>query len=412
MILEKLRSIPQHTHFTLNSDGGGAWTDIAGILALLVAVGIGFFTYDLSDFRLWLSVVLAMVYLMLTWGIEFDELGWLRNLKIGLLALIPLTLILLGVNGWAAILMLFVLCATVMYTLPERNGYIWIGILCLFIVLVYLTIWADDGDLFVAFGTVAGFLFIGSAASGQVKALEAEQKSRHLLQQLQNAHQQLQERADQAEELAITNERNRLAREVHDTLGHQLTVAAVQLEGAQKLIDREPQKAMAMVGTVREQILEGLSELRRTVSALRAPIEEDLSLPSALPRLVQNFESATNIKTELSITNELPELSGQQRHALYRAAQELLTNIQKHAQASHAWINLSAAGGHTTLAVEDNGRGIQNGADTTGFGLRGLRERVTQVGGTVSFDNRTGSGTAVTVSLPVSELDNGRETNE
>lgn len=377
------------------------WTDVAGVLALTVAVGLGFLDHDLGDFRLWLSVVLAALYLFLTWGIEFVETLWLSNLKIGLLMLIPLTLILVGINGFTAVLMFFVLSATVMYTLPERNGYIWLGILGLIIILVYITVWADHGNVLTSIGTVAGILFVGSAASSQVKAIEAEIESRRLLNELEHAHQQLQNQAAQAEELAITNERNRLAREVHDTLGHKLTVAAVQLEGAQKLINSDPNRAEEMVATVREQVLLGLSELRKTVSTLRAPVEEELSLSNALPRLVRNFEDATSIKTTLTIAAEVPPLPSDYRHTLYRSAQELLTNIQKHAQADQAWLALSVVDAEFVLTIEDNGRGFSEMTEQSGFGLQGIRERVTHLGGEVKINKRAGGGTLVNASLPV-----------
>jgi len=150
---------------------------VAGTLALTVAIGLGFLDYSLNDLRLWLSVLLAVLYFFLTWGIEVADIPWLRNLQIGILALIPLTLMLVGVNGFAAILMFFVLSATVMYILPERNGYIWICIFGIVVLLVYFTAWRAHGNLLNGIGTFAGFLFIGSAASGQVKALRAEQES-------------------------------------------------------------------------------------------------------------------------------------------------------------------------------------------------------------------------------------------
>ena len=86
-------------------------------------------------------------------------------------------------------------------------------------------------------------------------------------------------------------------------------MAAVQLEGAQKLISRNPEKAIAMVGTVREQVLEGLSELRQTVTALRAPVIEESSMRSALGQLVAHFMNATNISVQLQLPEHLPNLS-------------------------------------------------------------------------------------------------------
>lgn len=113
-----------------------------------------------------------------------------------------------------------------------------------------------------------------------LRADAARQETQQVLDELDDAHQQLQTYAAQVEELAVAEERNRLSREVHDTLGHRLTVLIVQLAGAERLVAKQPDRATEKIATVRQQLDEGLGELRRTVAMLRAPSETDLALPN------------------------------------------------------------------------------------------------------------------------------------
>ena len=161
------------------------------------------------------------------------------------------------------------------------------------------------------------YAFMGVFAGALARADAARRKSQALLAELQEAHRQLQDYALRAEELAVVEERNRLAREMHDTLGHHLTVASVQLEGAQRLCSSDSEQAARMVGTAREQVREALGELRGTVAALRSPIEADLQLRSALRRLTDHYESATGLMVHRVLPDEMPPLPDAYRLTLF-----------------------------------------------------------------------------------------------
>jgi signal transduction histidine kinase len=248
---------------------------------------------------------------------------------------------------------------------------------------------------------IAGYFFFGTFANALRQAHLARQNNARLLEQLRGANQQLQEYAGQVERLATVEERNRLAREMHDTIGHRLTVAAVQLEGAQRLIPRDPERAARMVGTVREQVREALSELRHTVAALRQPPAIDLPLPEALQRLALSFQEATGLHVHLALPDDTPELPPAHRLALYRAAQEGLTNVQRHAQAQDTWLTLSWAANAIRLSVADNGVGLGSSPHQPGAGLCGLQERAAQLGGQVCVEARQAGGTHMSMSLPL-----------
>ena len=285
--------------------------------------------------------------------------------------------------------------------LTLRPAIAWIGLFTATTALLFCNTQGWQQGVFNSIPYTIGFIFSGAFAYGLNKAEAAQRESQILLEELRHTYRQLQEYAAKAEELAVSEERNRLAREMHDALGHRLTVSAVQLEGAQRLIESNPQRAGYMMSTVREQVLEALSELRRTVATLRTPLEEDLSLPKALARLAANFEEATGITIHPTLPDEAPNLPDAHRLGLYRMAQEALTNIQRHAQAKEAWLEFSLQDGFATLLVKDNGVGLPQNALKTGFGLRGLQERAVQLGGKLLLESEPNGGTQVSLNLPL-----------
>jgi signal transduction histidine kinase len=252
----------------------------------------------------------------------------------------------------------------------------------------------------------AGYSFFGIFGSIMMQAQTERQKSQGLLEELQEAHHQLQDYVLRVEELAVAEERNRLAREMHDSLGHRLTVASVQLEGAQYLIPEDPQRAAQKVEVVRDQVQEALGELRQTVAQLREPLEASLSITQALQRLIASFEAASNLTVNVLLDEDIPPLPDSHRLALYRSAQEGLTNVQRHAKAHNVWLQLSYHAGVVCLLVSDDGIGLPEGAEQAGFGLRGMRERMGLVGGKLLFEPRPGGGTQLRVEVPLPAEEN------
>lgn len=304
------------------------------------------------------------------------------------------------INPWFAVLF-FVLSPEVMLRFPRQIGYAWIGAFAaITVALFWLAGRGDLGLLVTALIYIAGYFFFAAFATQTARAEAAQAESRRLLQELREAHTRLQAYTAQAEALAVAEERNRLAREMHDTLGHRLTVVAVQLEAIARLAGTDPERATAMAGAARQEVRTALAELRQTVAALRAPLEADLPLEPALRHLAAEFETATGLPVTLDLPAALPALPATHRLALYRAAQEGLTNVQKHAAATHAWLRLTVADGRVCLSIADNGRGPRTDA-TGGFGLRGLRERADYLGGTVSLHPRPQDGAELVMTLPL-----------
>ncbi len=303
----------------------------------------------------------------------------------------------------------YVLSVYAVVALPQVAAYRWIALFALSTVASLVITYGWVSGLLNAAIYLSGFAFFVAFAHLTRQANEARAESERLLRELQEAHHALQAYAAQVEKLAVAEERNRLAREMHDTIGHRLTVAAVQLEAAQRLLPEAPERTAGMIATVREQVRAALNELRHTVAALRQPLESDLPLERAIPRLVTDFEQATGLQVTLEWPRALPPLTPPQRLTLFRAIQEGLTNVHKHAQARRARVRLNVLPDALTLQIVDDGRGPQRGR--SGFGLRGLQERAAQLGGQVAFGPHPDGGAQLTITLPLPPTNATNTTN-
>ncbi|MEM7343208.1 MAG: sensor histidine kinase [Chloroflexota bacterium] len=298
-------------------------------------------------------------------------------------------------------ILFFVMSVHVMMTFPTKQALGWISVFILITTWAYV---ANQGWVAGLLNTLvngAGYLFFGAFGNALARIEQARQESQQLFGELQTAHQQLQAYTDQVEVLAVSEERNRLSRDLHDTLGHRLTVSIVQLEGAERLVKQEPDRARVMINTVREQLKEGLAEVRQTVALLRTPLTTDLSLPKALRQLQQSFQTATDLQVTADIPDDLPALPDSYRLALYRVAQEGLTNIQRHAQAQNVWLSLQVVPKAISLTLRDDGLGFTQNESEGGFGLRGMKERAAQLQGTMEINGYGDRGTTLHFQLPL-----------
>jgi signal transduction histidine kinase len=222
-----------------------------------------------------------------------------------------------------------------------------------------------------------------------------------LYDELRAAHAELQTLHRQAEEAAVNRERNRLAREIHDSVAHYLTVVNLQLEAVEKLGEDQPLRAVGEARKARRLTVECLQEVRRSVAALRSATLEELSLAGALKKLTEDFAETTgmDVHLEVAVPEDLP-LPPDARLALYRAAQEGLTNVHRHARARTARIALTRQNGNVELVVEDDGVGPDGGKSEGGFGILGLRERVELLGGQLGFAPAPSGGSRLAISVP------------
>ena len=248
--------------------------------------------------------------------------------------------------------------------------------------------WIDAIALAVIYGT--GIVFV--AVFTRVAASERDARNA-----LAEANQLLRDHASQVEELATTKERNRLAREIHDSVGHYLTVVNVQIGAARTVLDQNRSRALDHLSKAQSLTQEGLAEVRHSVAALRASPTESRPLPEALTALVDQWRAA-GLNADFRTSGNVRTLTPQTNLTLYRAGQEALTNVAKHANATTVNVRLNYSDDRIRLTVKDNGVGPSESEG--GFGLLGIRERVQLLNGSVRVTTDAGKGFILQVEVP------------
>lgn len=278
-----------------------------------------------------------------------------------------------------------------------------------FYVFVFI-IFTNATELFILFRAVKvvnfetlpvlGMPFIRAFAFGVVGNIvemimetQRSQKRRLIL-----ANIRLGQQANTLEHLATSRERNRLARELHDTLAHTLSGVAVNLEAIKSMLPDGQSDISKMLDHSLTSTRLGLDETRRALQDLRAQPLEDLGLAIAVRNLARSFADREGVKMEIEIKEGPFTLPPDVEQSFYRVAQEALENIAKHTQAKHGFLNLTSTGNRIELLIRDDGQGFdlkKLSTDRDRFGIKGMQERAAVIGGTLSVESRPGSGTTV-----------------
>lgn len=219
-----------------------------------------------------------------------------------------------------------------------------------------------------------------------------------LSSKLDEANERLRESYRQAEELAATQERNRIAREIHDTIGHSLTVVNMQIETARALVSSDVDKAAAFLEKAQAVTKKGLADVRASVASLRSSPLDGRTLAETIEDLLETSRSG-GLKTRFDLRGEAESLAPTVEGALYRSAQEALTNVRKHAEASEVAVELSYLNpDQVLLSIADDGKGASE--VDGGFGIMGIQERIQLLDGEVAFSTSPGEGFRLTVTIP------------
>jgi len=257
-------------------------------------------------------------------------------------------------------------------------------------------------ELFMFF---IGLVFAISMASVACEAEANRRRAELLLGDLAISHQKLKLYAEQAAELAAAEERNRLARDIHDGLGHYLVTITVLLEKIIAFRQRNPAEAELAALDARRLTREALQDVRQSVGMLRHS-GEFFSLSVALAGLIKNVDSEC-LTIDLQITGDESGYTKATLQALYRAAQEALTNVQKHAGARHVSMHVALDTQGASLVVDDDGQGFDTALlaqlpaqRAMRLGLQGVRERLATVGGVLKIESHPARGTHLSASIP------------
>lgn len=205
-------------------------------------------------------------------------------------------------------------------------------------------------------------------------------------------------------QLGAVEERNRLAREIHDTLAQGLAAITLQLETADALIDADPQRAGHALRQALKLARANLDDARRSVMDLRAAPLEGRTLVEAVRTLTAEFAQRTGIRVQLDDIGGQRPLPIRIETGVYRIVQEALANVERHAQAQHVILSLTLTPAELTLDIDDDGRGFDPDAlPDDRFGLVGMNERARLMGGTLSLSSEAGEGTTLSVCIPLEQ---------
>lgn len=234
------------------------------------------------------------------------------------------------------------------------------------------------------------FLLIGNMISNLMK-IQREQR-----QQLIEANENLVNYASTMEQLTISRERNRMARELHDLMAHTMSGVAVELEGASSMLSVDPEKTEKLLEHSLSAVRSGLMETRRALLALRSSQLEDLGLSLAIKNLVDTLPSKAEYQIDLEIDNIRVILPANVEQCFYRVAQEALSNIVSHAKATMLSVHLKRQEELLILSVKDNGVGFdENIEGSDKYGLLGMKERAEMIQANLSIKSTPGIGTQI-----------------
>jgi signal transduction histidine kinase len=268
-------------------------------------------------------------------------------------------------------------------------------LLCLVVPMAMFSGWRAASVLGIFF--LAGIVFVVVITELAVKEQRAKREVERLVSELKDANDKLRQYADQIEELATLKERNRLAREIHDSLGHYLTVVIVQIEAAVALFEKDREHSLDVLRKAQGLAQKGLADVRRSVATLRASPTETSSLIDSMTTLTEECR-VSGLPAEFQLVGTPRNLSPPAELALYRAAQEALTNVRKHSQARTVTVSLNYSADSVWLKVHDDGIGAAE--LTKGYGLIGMHERVQNLGGEVKIVTAPDQGFTLEVGLP------------
>jgi len=316
--------------------------------------------------------------------------GPMSNAEGMALRLLPVLFIGLVLTAWQ-----YRFAETVLYTIG-------IAFLEMMIVFVLVKGRIQALQLFALINLVrtASFLAIGFFITRMMALIRQQQHN------LRSTNAKLTQYTHVLEDLTVSRERNRMARELHDTLAHSLTALSVQLETVKAYWTIDPEKAQQLLDRSLEITREGTEETRRALKSLRASPLEDLGFGLAVKQLVFSAADRTGLETVVCIPDAINLLSKDEQQVVYRIAQEAIENVIKHANASQIAVSMDEEENTFKLSIRDDGIGCEEEKKADGFGILGMRERANLIDGELEIQSQKGEGCTVVFRLNRSNYEN------
>ncbi|MGD8455402.1 MAG: sensor histidine kinase [Anaerolineales bacterium] len=402
-----------------SKDSIDAFKEITPFFILITVVLVGMYVLTLSDstlmddpLRLVGFSLLYFIHMLLYWTVLHFAQNERRTLYYTFVqGFLAFALVLISRNANIVIALYATLAGNTVGMLGKNwvtiFGVIFYAILGFFSILLV----SDFDSLRLFFPILlASIGFSAFFAYSFFVQIEARVRTENLLNDLEEAHQQLAEYALEVENLTITNERQRMARDLHDTLAQGLAGLILQLEAANIHIEeKRVEKTQEILQQALSRARSTLVDARRAIDDLRFDSSNPRHLAEGITREVTRFNNATGIPCKLLI--DLPgTLSDEVSEHVFRTVSEGLGNIARHAQANQASVEISQADDHLNLRIWDDGAGFnpdEEMARAGHYGLLGIRERARLAGGTLNINSSPGNGTRIDLSLPTGVETNG-----
>lgn len=340
---------------------------------------------------------LVVLWPLLSW--RRGTSAWRRAVTVAFLAL---SLVVASSGGLAGLLMVGIAVGNALVVLGPRGAIAFSGVAGL--LSFGISVINPDQSLL---GAVVNGLLIAILCLVLLVLVTAlfafstrAEETRRLLADLEQAHAELARYAARSRELAIAEERARIARDMHDSVGHYLTVINVGLQNAQRYRTARPEAAWDEVSQAQALTLEALTDTRRWVRALKPLRMDGRTGPDALRALAESFGSA-GTGVAFTLNGTWPDVDESRELVCYRIVQEGLTNALRHSGARHVEVALDCTDEWVEVTVSDDGTGAEPEATANGFGLRGLRERLRGVGGELDVTAGSGGGFTLRATVPV-----------
>ena len=243
--------------------------------------------------------------------------------------------------------------------------------------------------------SMVGYVIVRLSAAQRAQRAELAQKNAQLVHY-----------AATLEQLTITRERNRLARDLHDTLAHTLSALNVQLNALDVLWESSPEAARQKLQQIQELTRTGLNESRRALQALRASPIDELGLGLALQRAAQTAAERAGAELTLTLPPTLNGIPPDIEQHLYRIAEEALNNVVRHARAQHLTLALQQTGAALTLTIRDDGSGFDSSQKPPNghYGIAGMKERAGLINGALQVESQPGKGATVRLTVPLEKI--------
>lgn len=341
---------------------------IVFMFIFLINNQLRFFSLNRKVFKI-ISFVMEIVFIVIAYK-------WIGGYLITYLVLAAMDSNILFKEPVKHIFNIVIVLQCIVLSLKEANDFKFINISLLIVIIAILYLIKDENDR-------------------KLEAQKLYDKLRISEDKLKSANRDLEVYASSIEEMTLLRERNRLSREIHDSVGHSLSAIVVQLGAIERTIDKNPMAVKEVAKELRKFTQNSLDEVRMAVREIKPKEFDDYEGILIIEELINNFKKMTGIEVRLAFTKEKWPLNSDQSFVIYRIVQEFLANSLKHGKATFIQVFMAFNEYRVAVTLKDNGEGKDNIVE--GIGLKSMRERVAEIGGTFNYTTKPKEGFLVKI---------------